>query len=54
MEAAATRDRGAGGRQHIILKLAAEGATLSAIALQVGVGKATVYPILALHRKQHR
>ncbi len=41
-------------RRHNILKLAAEGATRSAIALQSRVGEATVYRILSLHRKQDR
>ncbi len=38
--------------RHNILKLAAEGATRKAIALQFGIGEATVYRILATKRDQ--
>lgn len=41
-------------RRRSVLKLAAEGATRTAIASQVGIGEATVYRILASDREQHR
>ena len=41
-------------RRHSVLKLAAEGATRTAIASQVGIDEATVYRILASDREHHR
>jgi DNA invertase Pin-like site-specific DNA recombinase len=39
--------------RHNVLKLATEGATRKAIALQFGIGEATVYRILAAKRPQN-
>jgi DNA invertase Pin-like site-specific DNA recombinase len=39
-------------RRQTVLKLAAEGATRTAIAAQLGLGEATVYRILATERNQ--
>ncbi len=41
-------------RRESVLKLAAEGATRTAIAIQVGLGEATVYRILASDKARHR
>ena len=41
-------------RRESVLKLAAEGATRTAIAIQGGLGEATVYRILASDKARHR
>jgi DNA invertase Pin-like site-specific DNA recombinase len=39
--------------RHNVLKLAAEGATRKAVAIQLGIGEATVYRILATKKPQN-